>query len=1373
MIYSGAVSSDHCSIERIYRAIRDEVGESASRARSLVTVRHWFDELADFDRRTGEAIPESMTSVLFSLWKLRIHPPRICTKDRVHRIIEHSRRPIEELLRQLIERLVREQAMLPVRAVRELDTGSFAALSRRPGRTIREKLADKPYMQAIRRRGTNDTTENRLLKALVRRLADLLTMRTECFRENETVENSELLQILQSWLMTEEAREIGRWNNHPPNNALLQHRNYRRVWDAWLWSQSLDQDIQRDLIQYRRHSAVILFWSLVSTLDARHGVRFVEQPCYYDYEGFIIRPGLTKPETLATADGLWFSPSQIKEGVVDLISPKEFGFAVTGDGKRVFFHAKDFLNQRDFKNLKKGTVIWFLLAKNDKGWNARDVVIENEPRPVRVDLASDLRIRLCFGNYSVNMDVCPDDGSGIKVISGKQTFSSRITPKELIELADRLVSRLSPREVQHAAEMRQAVTRQSRSSRHSVVDFCTLRPRFADEHGRGIVPFRLLWQLWQQPDQSPVEIALPFCDAIALHPDAKTVSILNLIGQSGAELPNSALHSQAAKSFAAQIKEFHGTDSLTYLVPDSADDFSLEIIRKSLNFEFANAEPLPRSVATVFDWQSSRAFSQSKIRDGDCVWVIDPLGSCLCITPLIAVHSIKLEQCVPETRGISWERCPSIHGETVLSTIEEAIKALNECHCPYPEDIGRLCGLQGILDGRDTVSWYGPDGNWFTPPSDIYETWCTTQNPTFDCWNPLERELHQNLRELTKGADIHLLLAGDNRLRDHVKAPPPSITGSHRVQWSTHRNEPTLGGMVFNQWQVTAADTPLWCDRLPELSIRIVRDGHYELFPLVKKATVNPKRGKTVIIPIEEQFILPAGQDFYQFPLLQGSEGNELQYEASLKSPLFPLKHDIHCRLVMTFTYGADDPYALTFIPIDASAAGFSNVQARWQPKSEITMIDDFYPAFPITPQWQEYRNYLTISGKTLDLYKAIANTLDYLDNTIRFMKTACSGKTHFDGTRRIGHIARIEDREDRDGRPVVRGSIDVEGCNLMFNSYDFEELSDVKKIKLSDLVSFNVVEANGRHKAKRITLGISIPRSVGNRIRDQLALYLMRIYNGAFSDIESEMPHEVISSLKRSVSLCSDVVSNANGWSQAFRNGVTSTMAGEALLCLCCLHYNAPDFVYAKLNEAMDSTSPRDRDFFAIRRHLGIVLGDLRRLEQQVLLDGLVRRLKQGSVSTTLACIDIFSIAIWRCEGFVLKLRVDHLTTVAKALEQMLRNDARYISSSMSQENKETLRCHLELLLGLIRTRASKDDLIKRLLSPNHPTAKRFAQIVDLLIEKVGRAEITLRTRVKLLIQKPDGLHNTPDILYALRLYLTGDVGSRAIQVTGIDDDE
>jgi len=64
----------------------------------------------------------------------------------------------------------------------------------------------------------------------------------------------------------------------------------------------------------------------------------------------------------------------------------------------------------------------------------------------------------------------------------------------------------------------------------------------------------------------------------------------------------------------------------------------------------------------------------------------------------------------------------------------------------------------------------------------------------------------------------------------------------------------------------------------------------------------------------------------------------------------------------------------------------------------------------------------------------------------------------------------------------------------------------------------------------------------------------------------------------------------------------------------------------------------------------------------------------------------------------------------------------------------------------------------------------KLFAEQIDRIEDILSETHVTLFSRVQINIQKPEGVR-TPDLLYALRLYLTGDTGANAIHITGISD--
>lgn len=248
-------------------------------SRALLAQTHWFTANADFDPKTGEALPQVLSTFLAKVARTATAGT---LHDRLWRITEHARPSVERLFRALNESPRREQTLLPIRAVRELDANSFIKLSNRPGRNIREKLAGKPYLQAVRRFQSSNLPENRLLKAFVTRLAELIELRRGCLGEEE----DELLPKIQSWLLSDEAQAIARWENLPPNNTLLSHRDYRRVWDAWRWLQTLDEDIERDFSQLEVRDKTMCLWNEYGRMYSDGMHRFAEMPVLFDYEKF-------------------------------------------------------------------------------------------------------------------------------------------------------------------------------------------------------------------------------------------------------------------------------------------------------------------------------------------------------------------------------------------------------------------------------------------------------------------------------------------------------------------------------------------------------------------------------------------------------------------------------------------------------------------------------------------------------------------------------------------------------------------------------------------------------------------------------------------------------------------------------------------------------------------------------------------------------------------------------------------------------------------------------------------------------------------------------------------------------------------------------
>jgi len=594
---------------------------------------------------------------------------------------------VERLIRALNKSPRREQAMLPVHAVRELDANSFIKLSNRPGRNIREKLAGQPYLQAVRRFQSVNLPENRLLKAFLARLAEPLELRRDCLREEE----NELLPKIQLWFRSDEAQAIARWDNLPPNNTLLSHRDYRRVWDAWRWLQTLDDDIARDFSHLEARAKIMELWMEHGRRYLDGTYRFAESPVLFDYDKFEIRP--------------W--PSQLA--------------------------------------FQKAT-----------------------PKIIR-----------SFSTKEISEPVC--------------------------------------------------------------VDLAALRPRYATTVSSVSLSDTYLWQQWKNEAES-VDIELFNSDAAYLHHDAISISSTDLFFSRDKTVEHL---DRAARAFASKLRDIFKDDTLIWLVPDFLSDFELAIVRRNINARFPNAEPLPRSVAAVF-----KQVDYSRIKsEGFLIVVVDTIGGKTCVTKLIARFDSELKKRLPETNGFYWERCPPVifaHGDTENAE-------------------GKERQNYDIIIVDDKKRWHGK---------------IMTEKPQF--------------------IDPNTLIC-DPRIGQFAFCI--NLT-----------NAPVRGGIRLHALQQRADEIPLWRDQIPELSIKVMKDGRYQRFYLVSRGTtVKPIRGLSVPISVQKKFTLPAGSPFYQFPLFQGENADELGFSARLDSPAFPLKTNAVCELNLAFAYGTDEPYELIF----------------------------------------------------------------------------------------------------------------------------------------------------------------------------------------------------------------------------------------------------------------------------------------------------------------------------------------------------------------------------------------------------------------------------------------------------------------------------
>lgn len=1326
------------SVECVYRALSAE-SEIKTKALLMLMVRDWLTEVSNFDPISGDILCTGMIDFLNDVAKsFQDVSLESGVKDRVYRIVSHTKEAALAIMGDARNKIFREHAMLPIHAAREVDSNSVQWLSRQPGRTLREKLSGKPYMKAVRRRPSVDTAENRLLRAFLFRLEQILIERQNVLSAATEETCEELLVSLQRWLRTEDAAEIGNWGNLPPNNTLLQDKRYRKVWDGWLWLQAIDEQITWDSNRVHRDILSVIYWNTLSLLNHSGRFRTVQQPVGLDYDNFSIAPELP-------VRGYLFPACDAKiRGKIKFIKPdKSFGFITSDDGRDLYFNPYNLSQKLDINSLSAGDEVSFVIGSNRQGECADDITLPAGIIPVDFNLTGD--------KWKIQVG---EDKYLLQIVSGKLVIEQaqgakkklKIEPTTLKEIPKAILSLVTDAPFEYSAP----TNNQSGPIRmdSSVVDLCSIRPTFTNNTGsQAHLPFRLLQQHWPLNINGGVVIDCGYAKSIALHSDIETVSMRSLFSHSST-LPD-ATKSSASMFFTKKLSDYIKADKLTYLVPDWGNDFDLEGIRKSVNFYFDESTPLPKSIAAIFAWQSSKKFVQDRVRENDFVLVVDSFDGGISITPVQAIYQKELDEILPETQGMSWERHPTV---IVPNRGIHAAMArnLDRNGCQTSEELLHLFGFDGLVSDSGDVSFV-KDDHWYHLPDSIRETLTQDLDLNILSNDAISNCLNSTNRDC-RGVGVFIL-----PLEDTIRKPDVRMD----YKWLGSAWSPIKGCQTLNRWQEEVDDIALWRDHLPELSFTDIPQQVTEKFfwwtdfNLVKDVPVIPRRGRVTDIPIKRTFTLPANpkepQDHYRFGLSLGKGQKELNYTAYLKSPAFPLKKATECKLKMTYTYGADDPYELKFIPLDSAEAGFKSIRVEWRSalEGEVVDLENLpVPDFPVPKNWCDFEKLPREDGKSF------SNLLDWMCREMDKIAEIVDFFTEGSDTRIYDDVDYWGWKEDRNGKRFCY--LEYDFGNVFIHETNFDRFDPE-----ANQISFDLEEQRDRdgYVARNITLGKSIPKKTVEHFRKSLRFPVLTIWNHGHSLSESDAPDyfrkEMLYGVKKIISAIES-------------ESVPDTLKEEFFFLLCCLHRDAPSIVSSRLLGAVKDKKLLRRYY----KNIAFAIGNAELPFQQELLNNVIDPIDNEGLTRSVT-MEILSIALWRSKALISKLTKEELETLSKNLYDCLEFDLQKVIGDIKGYQIATLCRHLELLLALLRSRGIEDREFKKIFAPSNDLTKNYVSLVDDISRVVIDSHIELRSRIGLEFEKPKIFEKTPDLLYALRKYLTGDSGANAIMITGVENGE
>jgi hypothetical protein len=263
----------------------------------------------------------------------------------------------------------------------------------------------------------------------------------------------------------------------------------------------------------------------------------------------------------------------------------------------------------------------------------------------------------------------------------------------------------------------------------------------------------------------------------------------------------------------------------------------------------------------------------------------------------------------------------------------------------------------------------------------------------------------------------------------------------------------------------------------------------------------------------------------------------------------------------------------------------------------------------------------------------------------------------------------------------------------------------------------------------------------------------LLTILNNGHSLSEPDAPKEINiiqSASEKALALLED-------------GNISSDLRDKLVFFLSCLHKDMPPGAAKYLMDLAANIEGDPLKKLRYAKNIAYAIGDASLDWQKNLLNMVLNNTQMIRINTSLY---ILAIACWRDKDLVFTLDIEKIHRLIESLKREFENNIYMLAKKKKGYLADALCKNMELLLAILRVRRSENKILK----PREEMTDWFVEQLDKIQPLMDNSGLQIRSFIEFDIKKRKEDEKIPDLIYALKLYLTGHDLANTIIINSAD---